>query len=168
MLETSKNIKQTLFKTFYDDHAVLGGGFHELRQAIAINDVHKAQEVAKKIDRESGAHIAFEENDFYPALDPFLSPDEVTAMYELHDKGHALLVSIINSDEKKSFSRQQQSHFIETVKAMEHHISACGKLFDVIGLLPQTQQKDMLNYLEEWRQKAPRWTTLRKPAQNRD
>jgi len=62
-------IKQQLFNAFREDHAVLGGSLNELGERLRATDVEGAKLAVEHVSKVAGAHIAFEEHDFYPALD---------------------------------------------------------------------------------------------------
>lgn len=159
-------IKDKLFKAFKNDHAALGRGLHELREALAAGDADGAKKAAARIDREAGAHIAFEEADFYPALKPFLSGKEVADMYQEHADGFALINSILSADDAEQLGETRRQMLIKAVENMQTHVSECGELFGAMGGLSSAEHKRLLEELNRWRKKAPRWTDVaeRSPA----
>jgi len=81
-----------LFAAFGEDHAILGRGFFDLAQSLRANDLEQARAAAARLDRAAGAHIAFEEENFYPALGAFLDADELQRMYDEHRVGTSMML----------------------------------------------------------------------------
>ena len=150
-------VKQTLFDAFRQDHATLGRGLHRLRERLVAGDLAGIREAADRLDREAGAHIAFEEEDFYPALERFLSRSEIEDMYREHADG-AALVRQAKTIERDTFSPEQQSSLIRRVDAMEEHVSECGELFGAMGGLTPAEQDALFARLRTWRDQRPTWS----------
>lgn len=153
-------IKDALFEAFRQDHALLGRGLFALRGALVAGDLKRTKEAVEKLDREAGAHIAFEERDFYPALKPFLSQAEIDDMYRDHARGFALISELEKATKSELLDPVQQSALIAQIEDMETHVSECGELFGAMGGLSQQEQKLLLERLNYWRQQAPRWTDI--------
>ncbi|MEL7491932.1 MAG: hemerythrin domain-containing protein [Pseudomonadota bacterium] len=161
MTTEEQQIKEALFQAFRDDHATLGRGLYDLRLAIDGKNASLAKTIAERINNECGPHIAFEEKDFYPALDPFLSADEVTALYEAHDDGYELLASVLNIDDGEPITEERRGALMASIEKMEAHVADCGELFGAMGGLSTAEQRELLARLEGWRRQAPQWTDLR-------
>jgi len=153
-------VKRRLFDAFREDHARLGRALHALGERLRAEDVAGAREVAETLDREAGAHIAFEEFDFYPALLPFLSRDEIDAMHLEHSEALALLGDMKQLGDGALGERSLRDALLDRVQAMERHVSDCGELFGVMGGLDAAAQRHLLERLDEWRGRAPRWSEL--------
>lgn len=151
-------IKETLFEAFREDHAQLGRALYDLRNKLDAADFDGARAIAAKIDRETGAHIVFEEEDFYPALAAFLSADEIDEMYKDHVDGYNMIRDILNTEHDNEISSDSQTDLVKRVEKLESHVSACGELFGAMGGLSQNQQKHLMERLEYWRRTAPTWT----------
>lgn len=161
-------IKQRLFDAFRADHAVLGKGLYELAARLRASDVAGARQAADNIDNKNGAHIAFEQSDFYPALAPFLSAPEIDSMYIDHTEGQQMLKQVQSMSEGELQDKQRQQQLIEAVEHMETHVSECGELFGAMGGLDDAEQQHLLERIEYWRKQAPLWTSLaveRRPNQ---
>jgi len=152
-------IKEALFEAFREDHAMMGRALYDLRSKLDAGDIAGARTIADKIDRESGAHIVFEEEDFYPALRAFLSTDEIDGMYTDHADGYDLIREILQTGSSPEISKDSQTDFIKRVEKMEAHVSTCGELFGAMGGLSQTEQERLMERLKYWRRKAPTWTS---------
>ncbi|MEO1240446.1 MAG: hemerythrin domain-containing protein [Pseudomonadota bacterium] len=151
-------IKDALFEAFREDHATLGRGLFDLRTMLAAGEIEDIRKAAERLDRDVGAHIAFEEREFYPALKPFLSQEEIDDMYQDHAEGLLLICEILNSTDAELAAPSRQAALTARIEKMEAHVSECGELFGAMGGLSADEQKALLEKLKEWRKRAPRWT----------
>ncbi|MFC7047818.1 hemerythrin domain-containing protein [Emcibacter nanhaiensis] len=152
------NSKQKLFDAFREDHALLGRGLHSLRERLVARDWEGARHQAQQLNREAGAHIAFEEEDFYPALKAFLDEEEVEEMYRDHKEGLRLVADVMDAPDEDFQSDQRASDFVTRVDHMSDHVSECGELFGAMGGLDEEDTKKLLERLEYWRKVAPSWS----------
>ncbi|QXP84435.1 hemerythrin domain-containing protein [Methylococcus sp. Mc7] len=152
--------EHNLFDAFREDHAVLGRGFHELSQCLRGNDAAGAREAAERIDTAAGAHIAFEEKHFYPALARMLGAPEVRRMYSEHGKGLAAVRALLERDPGAPLPEGERRRLMELSQAMEAHIAECGEMFQAMGRLSEAKQAALYRQLTVWREKHPRWTGL--------
>lgn len=155
-------IKEKLFEAFREDHAQLGRGLYDLRTKLAAGDVDGARGAASQLDRTAGAHIAFEESEFYPALEPFLSKVEVGAMYQKHADGLLLINEILSSPEGAPLPDTME--LIGRVDALEEHVAECGELFGAMGGLNEDELRHLWRRLQFWRRKAPSWRDFAGPT----
>ncbi|WP_417622493.1 hemerythrin domain-containing protein [Parasphingorhabdus sp.] len=151
-------INHPLFDAFREDHAVLGRGLHELRSLVQTDDIMALKTAAQKLDQAVGAHIAFEEEDFYPALQAFLSRQEVEQMYAEHAHGAETLVQIAALDDTAKLDDVSRNQLLDRIDEMEKHVSECGELFGALGGLDEKQKSEILEKLIRWREVAPIWT----------
>jgi hypothetical protein len=159
-------IRRSLHKAFREDHAMFGRSLHELRTALADGDFAAARTVASRIDREAGAHIAFEEADFYPALKAILPRSEVAGMYRDHSEGYRLLRDLMELDADEELSEDARRDLVERVENMQAHVSECGELFGALGRLSDEQNHRLLDSLQKWRDIAPSWSEAKGQANN--
>ncbi len=148
-------VNHKLFDAFREDHAVLGRGLHELRSLILAGDIGNLKTASKRLDRAAGGHIAFEEEDFYPALKSFLSSSEVDGMYADHAFGAETLKKIAELDK---LGQHQQKQLLQRLDNMEQHVSECGELFGALGGLEDVRKEELYEQLLRWRRVAPGWT----------
>lgn len=153
-------INHPLFDEFHKDHAVLGRLLYELRVAISDRDIGEARRIADQLDRAAGAHIAFEERAFYPALAPVLGQDEIDRMLREHQLGPVLIQDIFQLAEDPKHEATLKSA-VDALETLEAHVSECGDLFGAMGALSDDEQKRLLKQLKDWRERAPRWTEVR-------
>ncbi len=147
-----------LFAAFREDHAVLGRGFFDLAQSLRANDLEQARAAAAPLDRAAGAHIAFEEENFYPALPAFLDADELQRMYDEHRVGPGVVRTLCALHQQGQLAEGQRRQLLQNAEVMAQHIADCGALFETMGRLPPEQQSALFCELQDWRQKSPRWT----------
>ena len=155
--------KQKVIDAFHEDHAALGRMLHELRISLTAGETEKARQRASELDRAAGAHIAFEENDFYPALKDTLSSKEVAAMYAEHADGLAVIQDIAEADDAELGDPIVQASFVVRIDALAEHVSECGELFGAMGVLSEQQFKKLHGNLEYWRSRSPRWSIVSAP-----
>jgi hypothetical protein len=149
--------KNSLFEDFHADHAVLGSGFHALSQCLRANDIEAGRRVAEDIDTQAGAHVAFEEEDFYPALVPLLGDAEVQKLYREHDLGLEVIHALLQPSAETGMDQLAVARLLQESEAMETHIAECGELFAAIGRIPLEEQSALRQRLLQWRELNPRW-----------
>lgn len=157
----TENNKAELFEAFRTDHAMLGRGFHILRERLAAGDIDGARQQARRIDQEAGAHIAFEEQDFYPALRRLVDEDEVAQMYREHDDALKLVLELSAANAAKDADLAEPATrraLLDRVDAMQVHVSECGELFGAMGGLSDEEIASLLDRLKFWRSQAPKWS----------
>jgi hypothetical protein len=149
-----------LFDAFREDHARAGRGFYELSQLLEADDVRAACALAQRIDEESGAHIAFEETNFYPRLSKLLSRTEIARMYEEHAVGANTVRTLLDHEPEEPLDSEEKERLVTGATQMSEHISECGELFGALGGIPVAEQAELLEQLVEWRRRRPRWTAF--------
>ena len=163
MTETQES--KELFAAFREDHAVLGRGFFDLAQSLRANDLEQARAAAAELDRTAGAHIAFEEESFYPALQAFFGKSETRRMYDEHRVGLGVVQTLCALPQDAELAEDQRRRLLRDAEVMARHIADCGALFETIGRLPSGQQSALLQALRDWREKGPRWSRYARQAE---
>jgi len=151
---------ELLFDAFSEDHSRMGRGFYELSQLLRANDVRAACALAQRIDEESGAHIAFEETNFYPRLSELLSRTEIDRMYEEHRVGADTVRTLLDHEPEEQLDPEVKERLTIGTTQMSEHISECGELYGALGGVPMAEQAELLGQLVEWRRRRPRWTAF--------
>ena len=149
-----------LLDAFREDHARMGQGLYELSQLLQADDVRAACALAQRIDEESGAHIAFEETNFYPRLSELLSRTEIDRMYEEHGVGADTVRTLLDHKPEEPLDSEEKERLVIGATQMSEHISECGELFGALGAIPVAEQTELLEQLVEWRRRRPRWTAF--------
>lgn len=149
-----------LFQAFREDHAVLGRGLYEIETHLRGGDLAAAKADAERLDREAGAHIAFEEKVFYPALRRFLGDDEVDRLYHEHGEGLAVIRALAALEEGAALDEPARRELLRKAELMSAHVTECGELFGTMGRIPPDEQAALYRELVSLRQEAPRWTEI--------
>lgn len=148
----------SLFAAFREDHATLGRDFHELSQCLRAGDVAGALAAARTIDATAGAHIAFEEQHFYPVLTPLLGEPDVHRMCAEHRGGLEAIRALLNLRPDEPLDPKRRERLLHLSEEMESHVAECGELFETIGRIPLQEQAALHRELLAWRERSPRWT----------
>ncbi len=154
-----------LFEAFREDHAVLGRGLHEISQHLRGGNLPAAKACGERVDREAGAHIAFEEQFFYPALRRLLGNAEADRLYREHGKGLSVIKALAELPEGAKLSEAERRALLQDAELMESHVAECGELFGAMGRIPLEDQKALFRELLALREKAPRWTEFATKAE---
>jgi len=158
--EFMPNISDELFKDFRDDHIVLGRGFGKISECLRAGDLEGAKEAAGAVDRDAGAHIAFEERAFYPKLAAFLGEEDIARLYDEHKTGLAVIMALISMRPEERPDRQTILSLIAGSETMEQHIAECGELFHALERLSEDERVELLQHLRHWRAIEPSWHEL--------
>lgn len=150
--------KDNLFTCFREDHKVLGAGFHQLSAHLRTGETAEACEVARHLDEAAGAHIAFEEIEFYPRLALLFGRDEADRMRDEHRQGLSVIQALGHHPTAEPFDRESCDRLLEQSEAMEAHIADCAELFGAMGRIPAEEQRMLHQKLLAWRQRQPTWT----------
>lgn len=146
-----------LFNAFAEDHAFLGKMFHGLSQALRSGDAEAARQLAARLDRDAGAHIAFEEENFYPTLAGLVGENEVETMLHEHQEGLGVVQLLCDIAPGGGLSDNQRTQMLRKSEAMESHIAECGNLFEAMGRLTAVEQEELHEALIQWRLQRPSW-----------
>lgn len=149
-----------LFDAFHADHAALGRGLYEIDSELRGRDVKAAKAAAERLDREAGAHIAFEEQYFYPALRRLLGDEVVDRFYHEHGAGLDLIRSLGQASATEGLTDQRSRKLLSEAELMQSHVVECGELFGAMGRIPLEEQKMLHAELVRLRGLAPRWTEV--------
>ena len=149
-----------LFEAFREDHTVLGRGLHEISEHLRGGHLPAAKACGERLDREAGAHIAFEEQFFYPALRRLLSNAEAERLYEEHGHGLSVIKSLAALPEGAPLSESERTSMLRDLELMEAHVAECGELFGTMGRIPIEEQNALYREVLALREQAPRWTEV--------
>jgi len=152
------NRSDPLCEAFREDHAVLGRGFHELSTLLRGRDTEGARIVAERVDSEAGAHIAFEEEHFYPTLARLQGAEAVEPLYAEHAVGLEVVRSLCEAKPGAPWSAAACMELLGKSEIMERHIADCGTLFGAMASLAEPERARLLNALNALRRERPRWS----------
>ena len=151
-----------LLEAFQEDHARLGRDFNQLSCCLRAGDGVGAGAAARKLNREAGAHICFEEEDFYPALVPLLGKAVVRRMLQEHCCGFDVIRTLLDRSSDLPLPRDLSERLLVQSEVMEGHIAECGELFTALGEIPLAQQQALYDKLINWRQQQPKLDLARR------
>lgn len=140
---------------------MLGKGFYELSTCLRGKDLPGARRVAARVNREAGAHIAFEEECFYPTL-ARVSGFGTDRLYEEHGEGLYVVRTLLEMDDKTELKEVLRQELLADSEAMEDHIAECGHLFAAIAKMSDVEQQSLYEELVAWRKKGPTWLDYRR------
>ncbi len=149
-----------LFEAFREDHAVLGRGFYEIAGHIRARNLPAAKARADRVDREAGAHIAFEQKHFYPALRGLFGDTDVDRLRREHDEGLTVIRQLQALSESAIVNEREWDRLLDKSEIMEDHVAECGELFGTMGRFTLEEQQTLLHQLLALRREAPRWTLI--------
>jgi len=149
-----------LFEAFRQDHAVLGRGLQEISEHLRSGELPAAKACGERVDRAAGAHIAFEEEHFYPLLRRLLGDAEVDRLYQEHGQGLSVITGLAALAEGAMPSEAERQTMLQNSQLMEVHVAECGELFGAIGRIPLEEQEALYRELLALREQAPRWSQL--------
>ncbi len=152
-----------LFEAFKEDHAVLGRGLYEIAKHLRGGAGAAAKAWGERVDREAGAHIAFEERFFYPTLRRLLGEAEADRLYYEHGRGLSVIKALAALREGAELSEAERRAMLQDAELMAGHIAECGELFGALGRIPPEEQQMLYRELLALRAQAPRWTELAAP-----
>lgn len=154
-----------LFEAFREDHSILGRGLHEISEHLRVGNLLAAKAFGEQVDRVAGAHIAFEEQFFYPVLRRLLGDAEADRLYQEHAQGLSAIKALAQLPEGAMPSGFNRRTLLEDLELMEVHVAECGELFGTMGRIPLDEQRMLYQELLALREKAPRWTELAAKAE---
>ncbi len=149
-----------LFEAFKEDHAVLGRGLHEISKHLRGGDFVAAKACSQSLDRDAGAHIAFEEKFFYPALRGLLGDADVDRLYDEHRQGLGVIKALAELAPGSAPSEARRRAMLEGAELMEAHVAECGELFGAMGRVPIEEQNRLHLELLALRKQSPAWTEV--------
>ena len=156
-----------LLEAFRRDHAVLGRGLHEISEHLRGGDLAAAKACGERVDRQAGAHIAFEEQFFYPLLRRLLGNAEVDRLYHEHGQGLSVIKALAQLPQRATLGEAERRTMLRDSEAMEAHVTECGELFGTMGRIPLDEQNALYRELVALRDKAPRWTEFAAKAETK-
>jgi hypothetical protein len=136
-----EQILPKLLEAFQQDHVLLGRGFNEMSCCLRAGDPAGAYAAARRLYEEAGAHIGFEEQDFYPALVQLVGEEAVRRMYQEHCCGFDAIHTLLSLDPDLPLPHELGDRLLAQTEAMEDHIAECGELFAALRKSPRRNSR---------------------------
>jgi hypothetical protein len=149
--------RQALERAFLEDHRRLTGGLSQLLQDGALR---QAVELADKLDREVGAHIAFEQHVYYPALRQHLGDEFIDQLLREHEVGQSALKSLLAHGGDLPLEPAERERLKGQIEVALDHARSCGTLWSHLRALDDPQLAQMHAHLRRHRSRGRRWSEL--------
>ena len=133
-----------LLQAFQCDHAMLGRDFSELSCCLRAGDAAGACAAARRIKESGGAHIGFEEEEYYPALAPLLGEQTVRQMSQEHCCGIDAVSTLLARGPDLPLHPDLKARLLAQSEIMEEHIAECGEHFSALRQLPAAKQQELI------------------------
>ena len=147
-----------LQQEFLDDHRVLISGLRDIITAIETDELERAVETAKRLDREAGAHMAFEEEVFYPQLARTYGDEFVERMVAEHEAGHRAIKSLIARQDAPRLAAEERSEILDDLGVALKHVMSCGTMLSELGTGKADVDEGALDHLRTLRDRAEPWS----------
>lgn len=144
---------------FADDHRTITRGFHRILEALDAGDMTAAATFADELDRDGGAHIAFEEQVLYPQVAQCRGQEYARNLYKEHAIALDALSKLMSDEE---LDDEALAGVRAGIKIGLDHAISCGTLASVLADQPPDTHESMMAKMNELRTLRPRWSGLRR------
>lgn len=158
-------MSDALRQAFIEDHRILIQGLSDIRQSLAGDDLAAAVAAAGRLDRDVGPHIEFEERAFYPELRELLGSDFVHQLYREHTTGQKAIAEILGLGSAHELAPDRRDALVAQLDATLEHALSCGTLLSHIETLEASRRDQLMEQLQESRERSRKWTELRSKDQ---
>lgn len=145
------HIVTQLEREFALDHRNLTRGFAEIIAALRREDKEEAVRLALILNREGGAHIAFEESILYPKVAESRGKDYVAKLYNEHQIAIEALRDLIENSHQGPVSEAKMQELITKLQTGLEHAVSCGTLLSHLTVLDEKTQRQLLDELRRSR-----------------
>lgn len=147
-----------LQQEFLDDHRILIAGLNKIIMALEGNQTAEAMRLAGELDRDAGAHMAFEEEVFYPQLAAVYGEEFVQQMLAEHEAGHRAIKSLVSLKESQELTDKERVGVLDDLGVALKHVMSCGTMLAELGSGKPEMDAQALDRLRELRERAGRWS----------
>ena len=147
-----------LQQEFLDDHRVLIAGIKGVIEAVERGDQRTAVELAAELDQQAGAHMAFEEEVFYPRLAEVYGTEFVEQMVSEHEAGQRAVRTLLARNHDRPLSPEQRAHLLEDLDVALKHVMSCGTMLSELSSGTEEVDAQSLDRLRRLREQGERWT----------
>lgn len=143
---------------FLEDHQRLMQGLTALLRAIESADLEPAIRLARELDQDSGPHMAFEEEVFYPRIAETRGQAFVDRLLAEHAVGQRAINALIERSPKRPLTDDERLQLTKDVNLALGHALSCGTLLSEIRLSEPEREGGEVERLEELRRRGGRWS----------
>ena len=122
-----------LQEEFLQDHRVLTRGLNQLLDALQQGRVADAIALATELDDEAGAHMAFEEEIFYPRLAKVRGQDFVDRMVSEHEIGQRAIKALARRPAEIPLAEDEKRRIVDDLEVALGHVLSCGSMLSELG-----------------------------------
>ena len=144
-----------LQQEFLDDHRVLISSLKEIIESLERGDRAAAVRRAAELDADAGAHIAFEEEIFYPRLAKIYGDDMVERMISEHQAGHRAIKTLLSEGNNEDFDSER---IMPDLEVALDHVLGCGTMLSELDSGQESADSKALERLRELRSTAEAWS----------
>lgn len=150
-----------LTQAFLEDHREMTRRIAGLLDALKQDDCETAFQLAEELDRVAGPHLEFEEEAFYPLLIEARGREFVERLYHEHAEGRKAIEALLALKKTgEPLGTAQREEVLQGVQTALDHAGTCGTLLSHVSVLDDVRQAELLEKLQEARQRRHRWTEL--------
>ena len=157
--------ERTLHEAFLADHRALMQGLAGIGDAVTQDDVGRAVDQARMLDRTAGPHIAFEEECLLPAMEREFGVEFVAHLRGEHAVGQAALGTLLHMENRRRFEPEERRVLLDQLEAAVDHAFSIGTLLSHLDSLSDETQKGLMQCLDVRKRRCRRW--LDQPIESR-
>ena len=147
-----------LQEEFLQDHRVLTRGLNHILDALQQGRTAEAIDLATEIDEEAGAHMAFEEEIFYPRLAEVRGQDFVDRMISEHAIGQRAIEALARHPRDVEIEPDEKKRIVADLEIALGHVLSCGSMLSELESGVAEADESALARLRELRDTSERWT----------
>lgn len=153
-----------LQEEFLGDHRVLSRGLKEILQALEGDRGDEAVARARELDRQAGAHMAFEEEIFYPRLAEIHGEAFVDRLVSEHEVGQRAIRALARHRPGEPIEAAERERIVADLETALGHVLSCGTMLSELDSGDRRADDAALGRLRELRDSGERWTERTYPA----
>lgn len=147
-----------LQEEFLRDHRVLTKGLDAILDALQDGRTTEAIERAADLDRQAGAHMAFEEEIFYPRLAEVRGQKFVDRLVAEHEVGQRAIRALARHPAAEPLAEEDRKRIVADVETALGHVLSCGTMLSELDSGDEIADDRALGRLRELRTSGERWT----------
>lgn len=155
----------TLVQEFHQDHTKVVQSLFNIREAITQRNPERLAAVLAEANRLVGPHFEFEERYLYPDLKPFLGEERLQRLLVEHDGVFRAVAALLRLSAKSPWDDNDVRAAESYLGLIWEHPVTCDGLALYIERLPENQQGELLERMQEMRRKG---TTLMEYREQRE
>jgi hemerythrin-like domain-containing protein len=148
----------TLQQEFLDDHRKLTRDLKSLLASLERGDLGEAIAVATELDRDAGAHMAFEEEVFYPRLARVHGQPFVDRMVDEHETGQRAVKRVLDLQSGAELTESQHDELVADLRVALGHVLSCGTMLSELDSGESTADRRALDRLRQLRAEGELWS----------